>query len=84
MPRSLYKGPFLDPSVLLFQNQEERIRIWSRRSMILPSFCGKKCEVYNGKAFITLLVTEDMIGHKFGEFAVTRKKGIHTKKGQKK
>ena len=76
MTRSIWKGPFCEIS----QNSR---KIWSRRSMILPKFIGKKYLVYNGKIFITVNVIEDMIGHKFGEFANTRKKAIHKKKKQK-
>lgn len=59
------------------------IRVWSRRSFILPEFIDQSFEIYNGKQFILFKVNEDMIGHKFGEFASTRKKTIHKKKNQK-
>jgi small subunit ribosomal protein S19 len=52
-------------------------KIWSRRSVVLPQFIDSAFEVYNGKQFIKLKITEDMIGHKFGEFAITRKKPKH-------
>jgi small subunit ribosomal protein S19 len=76
--RSVWKGPFVD--VHLLQKAEkvraagrnEVIRSWSRRSTILPQFVGLTFGVYNGKKFIPVLVTEDMIGHKFGEFSPTR------------
>lgn len=92
MPRSLHKGPFVDSFVQSVLTRDESalssnvrdIRVWSRRSFILPSFVGKKCAVYNGRNFVSLLISEEMIGHKFGEFAVTRKKGVHKKKGKKK
>jgi small subunit ribosomal protein S19 len=56
------------------------IKVWSRRSFILPEFINKFFEVHNGKQFISLQVNEDMVGHKFGEFASTRKKTLHKKK----
>jgi small subunit ribosomal protein S19 len=77
MTRSLWKGPF---SEILGIKQ----KIWSRRSMVLPSFVGKKFQIYNGKSFIMVSVSEEMIGHKFGEFANTRKKPIHKKKQKKR
>nr|YP_008802549.1 ribosomal protein S19 [Monomastix sp. OKE-1]AGZ90202.1 ribosomal protein S19 [Monomastix sp. OKE-1] len=52
-------------------------KMWSRRSVILPQFLDSQYEIYNGKQFIKLRVTEDMVGHKFGEFALTRKKPKH-------
>jgi len=73
MTRSLWKGPF---SEIFTQNQ----KIWSRRSVILPSFIGKQVMIHNGKSFITLKITDEMIGHKLGEFASTRKKAFHKKK----
>lgn len=73
MTRSLWKGPF---SEILDQNQ----KIWSRRSVILPPLVGKKVQIHNGKSFLTLQVGEEMVGHKFGEFASTRKKAFHKKK----
>jgi len=59
------------------------IRVWSRRSFILPEFVNQSFEIYNGKQFILFKVNEDMVGHKFGEFASTRKKTVHKKKNQK-
>jgi small subunit ribosomal protein S19 len=56
------------------------IRVWSRRSFILPEFIDQFFEIYNGKQFISFQVNEDMVGHKFGEFASTRKKTLHKKK----
>jgi small subunit ribosomal protein S19 len=55
-------------------------KIWSRRSTILPQFVGSSFSIYNGKNFISLNISQEMIGHKFGEFATTRKKPIHKKK----
>jgi small subunit ribosomal protein S19 len=78
MPRSVWKGPFVD-SYVLKKAQKSResgrndvIRIWSRRSTILPQFVGLTFGVHNGKKHVPVSVSEDMIGHKFGEFAPTR------------
>jgi small subunit ribosomal protein S19 len=78
MPRSVWKGPFVDG--YLFEKAEaarnssrnEIIRTWSRRSTIMPDFVGLTFAVHNGKKFIPVYVTENMVGHKFGEFAPTR------------
>ena len=78
MPRSLKKGPFVDDhlmrKVLIAQEQNNRniIKTWSRRSTILPEFVGLTFAVHNGKKFIPVFVTEDMVGHKLGEFSLTR------------
>ena len=75
MSRSVWKGPFVDSYVLKKaekvreSGRNEVIRIWSRRSTILPQFVGLTFGVYNGKKHIPVNVTEDMIGHKFGEFS---------------
>ena len=79
MPRSLKKGPFVD---LHLQKKVEqanaggsnraRIKTWSRRSTIVPEFIGLTFAVHNGKKFIPVYVTDNMIGHKLGEFALTR------------
>lgn len=78
MARSVWKGPFVD-GYLLKKAEEARessrnkvIQTWSRRSTILPQFVGLTFGVYNGKKFIPVLVSEEMIGHKFGEFSPTR------------
>ncbi|MFB0951699.1 MAG: 30S ribosomal protein S19 [Rhodospirillales bacterium] len=78
MPRSVWKGPFID-GYLLKKAEDARasgrktvIKIWSRRSTILPQFVGLTFGVYNGQKFIPVNITEDMIGHKFGEFSPTR------------
>ena len=60
------------------------IKTWSRRSMVIPPFVGHSFEVYNGARFITILVTEEMIGHKLGEFAHTRKSCVHKRSKKKK
>ena len=78
MPRSLKKGPFVDESFLKkVQNASETmsrkiIKTWSRRSTILPEFVGLTFAVHNGRKFLPVFVTEDMVGHKLGEFAPTR------------
>lgn len=83
MARSLKKGPFSDESlmkkvkVLNESGKKEVIKTWSRRSTIFPDFIGHTFAVHNGKEFIPVYVTEDMVGHKLGEFALTRKFGGH-------
>ena len=78
MPRSLKKGPFIDLSLekkveaALASNDKRPIKTWSRRSTIIPDFVGVTLSVYNGKSFIPVFVTEDMVGHKLGEFSPTR------------
>lgn len=78
MARSLKKGPFVDESllkkvqVLNESNKKSVIKTWSRRSTIFPDFVEHTFAVYNGRTFITVFVTEDMVGHKLGEFAPTR------------
>ena len=78
MPRSSWKVPFIDGFLLKktkeYINSKKKpvIKIWSRRSTILPQFVGVNFAVYNGKKFIPVLVSEGMVGHKFGEFAPTR------------
>ena len=78
MSRSVWKGPFVD-GYLLKKAEDARqsgrktvIKIWSRRSTILPQFVGLTFGVYNGHKFIPVLVNESMVGHKFGEFSPTR------------
>jgi small subunit ribosomal protein S19 len=76
--RSVWKGPFVDGYLLKKaeasrgSGRKEIIRIWSRRSTILPQFVGLTFGVYNGQKFVPVLVTENMVGHKFGEFSPTR------------
>lgn len=83
MARSLKKGAFVDESLmkkveaLNAANKKEIIKTWSRRSTIYPSFVGLTFAVYNGKEHITVYVTEDMVGHKLGEFSPTRKFSGH-------
>ena len=78
MARSVGKGPFVDGYLLkkaekaAASQRNDVVKIWSRRSTILPQFVGITFGVYNGKKFIPVSVSEDMVGHKFGEFAPTR------------
>lgn len=78
MPRSLKKGPYVDPTLLkkALEAKESKttkvIRTWSRRSTIIPEFVGLTFAVHNGKKFIPVFVTEEMVGHKLGEFSPTR------------
>ncbi|TSC72984.1 MAG: small subunit ribosomal protein S19 [Parcubacteria group bacterium Gr01-1014_38] len=78
MPRSLKKGPFVDDRLLkkvkaLSPGERGPIRTWSRASMIIPDMVGITFEVHNGRGFTTVAVTEEMVGHRLGEFAPTRK-----------
>lgn len=79
MARSLKKGPYVEASLLkkveAMNNESKKtvIKTWSRRSTIYPSFVGHTFAVHNGKDFIPVYVTEEMVGHKLGEFALTRK-----------
>jgi small subunit ribosomal protein S19 len=83
MPRSVKKGPFVDGHLMKKvdkMNKDGRkrpIKTWSRRSMILPDFVGHTFNVHNGKTFANVFVTENMVGHKLGEFAVTRHFKLH-------
>lgn len=78
MPRSLKKGPFVDEKlyrkveILNQQSRKAPIKTWARRCTIVPEFVGHTFEVHNGKSFMTVFVTEDMVGHKLGEFSLTR------------
>ena len=83
MARSTKKGPFVDEKLLNKVRElnktgkKEVIKTWSRRSTIFPDFIGHTFAVHNGKEFIPVYVTEDMVGHKLGEFSLTRKFGGH-------
>ena len=83
MARSLKKGPYVAEKLLKKvqqlneNNKKEVIKTWSRRSTIFPDFIGHTFAVHNGKEFIPVYVTEDMVVHKLGEFALTRKFGGH-------
>ena len=78
MARSVWKGPFVEESLIKkvekVKNDPNRkpIKTWSRKSTIIPDFVGFSFLIYNGKKFIPITVSEDMVGHKFGEFAPTR------------
>ena len=78
MPRSLKKGPFVDEhlqekvTAMNTRNEKKVVKTWSRRSTILPDMVGHTIAVHNGKKFIPVYVTEQMVGHKLGEFAPTR------------
>ena len=78
MARSIKKGPFVDAHVVAkVEKMEKRgakkaIKTWSRRSMIIPEFVGHTFNVHNGKTFTTVFITENMVGHRLGEFAPTR------------
>jgi small subunit ribosomal protein S19 len=86
MTRSVWKGPFVDSHLLkkvkAVSGGNSVIKTWSRRSTILPEFVGVNFAVHNGKRFIPVNVTEDMVGHKLGEFSPTRTFNGHT--GDKK
>ena len=87
MARSLKKGPYVFSRLLKKiqeqnkNNKKEVIKTWSRRSTIFPDFVGHTIAVHNGREFIPVYITEDMVGHKLGECALTRKFGGHA--GQK-
>jgi len=92
MARSLKKGPFVDDSLIKKIDQmnekgdRKPIKTWSRRSMITPEFVGHTFLVHNGKVFNSVFVTENMVGHKLGEFSPTRtfkRHGSHTEKAGK-
>lgn len=78
MPRSLKKGPFIDLHLLKKvqvakeKGEKRPIKTWSRRSMVSPDMLGLTIAVHNGRQHVPVLVTEDMVGHKLGEFALTR------------
>lgn len=84
MPRSLKKGPFVDSHLLkkVFKTVEEKskkpIKTWSRRSMIIPDMVGLTIAVHNGRQHVPVFVSENMVGHKLGEFALTRTYRSHS------
>ena len=84
MARSVWKGPFVDPSLLKkvekekAQSNPKPIKTWSRKSTIIPEFIGISFLIYNGKKFIPIKISEDMVGHKLGEFSPTRQFHGHT------
>ena len=89
MSRSLKKGPFVDTSLLEKiesmnrANEKKVVKTWSRRSTVIPEMVGHTMAVHNGKKFIPVYVTENMVGHKLGEFAPTRAFKGHTTKTEK-
>jgi small subunit ribosomal protein S19 len=78
VPRSLKKGPFIDlhlikkVEVAVDKNDKRPIKTWSRRSMIMPEMVGLTIAIHNGRAHVPVYITEEMVGHKLGEFALTR------------
>ena len=84
MPRSIKKGPYVDPRLMKKvrdskeKNDKRPIKTWSRASVILPDFVSLTFAVHNGKTFIPVYVTENMVGHKLGEFALTRTFKMHS------
>ena len=90
MARSLKKGPFVDDSlakkveVMNRTNDKKIIKTWSRRSTVTPDFVGHTMSAYNGRKFIPVFITENMVGHKLGEFAATRTFKGHANKEKAK
>ena len=84
MSRSVWKGPFVDPSLLKkvekLKNKTDKqpIKTWSRKSTIIPEFVGHSFLIHNGKKFIPIKISEEMVGHKLGEFSPTRQFSGHT------
>ena len=84
MSRSIWKGPFVDPSLLKKveklkdQFNKPPIKTWSRKSTIIPEFVGYSFLIHNGKKFIPIKISEEMVGHKLGEFSPTRQFSVHT------
>ena len=84
MPRSLKKGPFIDISLqkkvdqAIAENSKKPIKTWSKRSMISPSMVGLTISVHNGRQHVPVFINEDMVGHKLGEFAITRTFKLHS------
>ena len=84
MSRSIWKGPFVDPSLLKKveklkdQSNKPPIKTWSRKSTIIPEFVGYSFLIHNGKKFIPIKISEEMVGHKLGEFSPTRQFHGHT------
>lgn len=78
MPRSLKKGPFIDLHLLkkveqaIAESSKKPIKTWSRRSMIIPEMVGLTIAIHNGKQHVPIYISENMVGHKLGEFAITR------------
>ena len=89
MARAVWKGPFVEESLMKkvdkYKNDPKKIPIktWSRKSTIIPDFVGVSFLIYNGKKFIPITVSEDMVGHKLGEFVPTRQFSGHTPSDKK-
>ncbi|MBI2821662.1 MAG: 30S ribosomal protein S19 [Acidobacteria bacterium] len=89
MPRSVKKGPFVDPylhkkvEALNRSNEKTVIKTWSRRSTVIPEMVGHTIAVHNGKKFIPVYISENMVGHKLGEFSPTRTFRAHSTKAEK-
>jgi len=89
MARSVKKGPFVDDHLMVkvhslnADNKKQVIKTWSRRSMITPDFIGHTIAVHNGRKFVPVFVTENMVGHKLGEFSPTRTYRGHKEKKKK-
>ncbi|MCA9730499.1 MAG: 30S ribosomal protein S19 [Deferribacteres bacterium] len=89
MPRSIKKGPYIDESLarkvdaLNNNNQKKVIKTWARRSTISPDFVGHTFAIHNGNKFIPVFISENMVGHKLGEFAPTRTYRGHSSKAEK-
>lgn len=86
MTRSIWKGPFFSASIIreIEVPGIKNIKIYSRNSVIHPSFVGRKVEIHNGRSFHSILVKDEMVGHKFGEFSPTRQPYAYKSKKQKK
>ncbi len=88
MSRSTRKGPFVDVSLVQkiqkakADKKNEAVKTWSRRSMVIPEFIGHTIAIHNGKKFVSVFITEDMVGHYLGEFSPTRTFRLHS--GQRK
>ncbi|QYZ65839.1 MAG: 30S ribosomal protein S19 [Gammaproteobacteria bacterium (ex Lamellibrachia satsuma)] len=84
MPRSIRKGPFVDHHLAkkveeaVAQNNKRPIKTWSRRSMVLPEMVGLTIAIHNGRQHVPVIISENMVGHKLGEFALTRTYRGHT------
>jgi len=88
MARSVKKGPYIDQKLMkkidvLNEVQDKKVvRTWARRSVIVPDFVGHTIAIHNGKKFIPIYITENMVGHKLGEFALTRTYRGHVRSGK--
>ncbi|CAL1359069.1 unnamed protein product [Linum trigynum] len=83
--RAMWKGPFVDAFLLKLKNKGAPLnnrKIWSRRSVILPEFLNSTVRIYNGKSFVRCKITEAKVGHKFGEFALTRRRKFRGSDGK--